>query len=327
MTAFITERSARGMFYERLQQTTALAWTSDLSAYFDSDQDSEDYPWLGQVPMMGESRGSKKFAELNDFAWTIRNVPYQTGIKLPESHVLNDKTGQVQARVSEMADSTSTHWADLLAPLIVNGAATVCYDGQYYYDSDHVSGASGTQSNLVSVDISALPVNNHGSATAPSAAEFVHCVMQGVQRLITFKDDQGRYCNEGLTEFLVMTPPTLMLQANAALRASSIDGNDTNILVEQDSFRLRFQATPRLSSWTDSFSLFALGGVRKPFVRQQKVPTNGSLGGYDSQGIRIQQLWLDSEHCVKNGECLMSVDTVRAAAYGEWLKSVKVTMT
>ena len=53
----------------------------------------------------------------------------------------------------------------------INGEATVCYDGQYFFDTDHVEGDSGTQSNDLSVDISALACSVHGTTTAPSVED------------------------------------------------------------------------------------------------------------------------------------------------------------
>ena len=70
--------------------------------------------------------------------------------------------------MAELAERGRTHYASLLSTLIVNGATTVCYDGQYFFDTDHSEGASGTQSNKIDSDISTLPASVHGSTTAPS---------------------------------------------------------------------------------------------------------------------------------------------------------------
>ncbi len=322
----ITERAVLGMFYERLMQDTAASWIDAIcTPIIDSDQDSEEYAWLGMVPQLTEKKGEKKFSQLRETDWIVDNVEYQGGIVLPKKHILYDKTGQVRVRVNEMADRARAQWYSLIAPLIVNGPAALCYDGQYFFDTDHAEGDSGTQSNAISVDISLLPTAVHGSVTSPSAAEMVHSIMKGVEQIISFKDDRGEYCNENLTEFLVLVPTTLLIEAASALKAVTIDGGDTNILLQQDSFNFRVQASPRLSAWTDSFALFAAQGNQKPIIRQQRIPNNATPG-FPVGGMILETLWLESEHCKKHDECLVSLETERAAAYGDWKKACRITM-
>lgn len=322
----ITERSVIGMFYERLQQNTASSFIDAIATTpFESDQDSENYAWLGMVPQMSVKRGDKKFSQLRASEWEVKNIEYQGGIVLPKKHIIYDKTTQVQTRVSELADRATAHWWSLIAPLIVNAETSVCYDGQYFFDTDHVEGDSGTQDNDITADISGYPVTNHGSTTAPSAGEMVFAIMAGVQQMLGFKDDRGEYVNEDMNEFIVLVAPSLLMASLSALRASSIDGGDTNIIFEQDSFRFRIQASPRISAWTSKFALFSTQGTQRPIVRQQRKPNNAAPG-YDIDGMLMEMLWLDSEHCKKHDECLVSVETERAAAYGDWKKACLVTL-
>lgn len=82
----ITERIVIGMFYERLQQNTASSFIDAIATTpFDSDQDSENYAWLGMVPQMTAKRGEKKFSQLRTTEWEVKNVEYQGGIALPKS--------------------------------------------------------------------------------------------------------------------------------------------------------------------------------------------------------------------------------------------------
>lgn len=315
----ITERAVLGMFYERLMQNVGAGYINAIcTEALRSDQDSEDYAWMGMVPQMTELRGEKKFSQLRDTEWTIKNVQYQAGITIPEKHVLYDKTGQVQIRVNELADRANAHWAKLITTLILNGGAALCYDGQYFFDTDHSEGDSGSQSNSVS--------HNVGTTTDPTATEMIDAILLGVESMLAFKDDRGEYINEDMSEFLVMVGTPLLTNGLKALSQTQVNGGDTNVLIEQDSFRFRVQASPRLASWTDKFAIFATQGNQKPFIRQQRAPNNAG-SGFDVDGMRLITLWTDSEHCKKNGECLASVESERAAAYGDWKKSCLVTLT
>lgn len=316
----ITERSVVGMFFERLQQNAQNALIESIcTPVIESDQDSEDYAWLGMVPQMTQMSGEKKYSQLHDQAWVVRNVDYQAGIAIPKKHILYDKTSQVMIRVNELADKTTSHWWSLVAPLLVAGEAAPCYDGQYFFDTDHSEGKSGSQSNDITHDVT--------TTTDPTATEMIDAILEGVESILGFKDDQGEYVNEGMTEFVVVTGKSFIRNGLKALSQSQIaNGNasESNILLEQDSFRFRVVASPRLS-WTDRFAVINTQGTQKPFIRQQRVPSNPAPG-YNMDGLLLETLWLDSEHCKKNNECLVSVETERAAAYGDWKKACLVTL-
>jgi len=314
----ITERSVLGMFYERLQQNIGTSWIESIATpIIESDQDSEDYAWLGMVPQLSEKRGEKKYSELRESDWVVKNIEFQGGIKIPKKHVLYDKTGQVRIRVNELADRALAHWVSLISPLIVNGATTLCYDGHYFFDTTHQEGDSGVQSNSTTFNVV--------TPTAPTPVEMIDAILSGVEQITGFKDDKGEYVNENMSEFLVLVGTPLMGPGLRALSQSNVNGGDTNILIEQDSFRLRVQSSPRFSSWTDKFAIFATEGQQKPVIRQQRVP-NQDGGGYDVNGMLMQMLWTDSEHYKLHDECLVSVETERNAAYGDWKKSCLVTL-
>ena len=43
----------------------------------------------------------------------------------------------------------AAHWL-MLTTLMIAGESSLCYDGQYFFDTDHSDGASGTLSNSIS---------------------------------------------------------------------------------------------------------------------------------------------------------------------------------
>ena len=98
--------------------------------------------------------------------------------------IRRDKTGQVMTRVRELAERANSHWASLLSALIIAGESTACYDGQYFFDTDHAEGDSGTQDNDIGVDISALPAAVHGVVTAPSVEEMQQSILKGIAQKI-----------------------------------------------------------------------------------------------------------------------------------------------
>jgi hypothetical protein len=81
-----------------------------------------------------------------------------------------DKTGQIRARMAEFAiNAAQTHWAELVLDARSSTAPTsLCYDGQYFFDTDHTEGENTTnQSNSITVTLSTLSINapNHGTSS------------------------------------------------------------------------------------------------------------------------------------------------------------------
>ncbi len=205
----LSSRAIIGEYFARLEQLLGMGWITAISNYFTSDQDSETYPWLGQSPVMREWIGGRNAKGFRENGITIKNKHFEATMEVMVKEMRRDKTDQVMARTRELADRTNSHWAKLLSTLIINAESSVCYDGQFFFDVDHSEGDSGVQSNDIKVTLATLPVTNHGSVTAPSVGEMREVIMQLVQQIYGFKDDQGEPLNETAREFLVMVPTPL----------------------------------------------------------------------------------------------------------------------
>lgn len=316
-TEVLSERAVIGRFYKALEQGEH-PWANDLAFYNGQANQgldiAEKYPWLGQAPVPREFVGGRQAKQLRQDAYTIRNKRWEASLKVPLMDWRQDKTGQIQVRIDDLARRYMAHRARLLSTLIVGGATGLCYDGQYFFDTDHAE--SGTnQSNKLSVDISALPCAQHGSITAPSAAELAHSIMQGIAAVYGFKDDQGEPMNEEAVDFRVMVPISLWMPATAAVGAKTLAGGEDNpvAIASMDGFRLRIHANARLT-WTDTLSVFRGDGSVKPFIFQE------------DGGVNSKILGPDSEYATLNDECLVTTDAINNAGYGYWQHACQVTM-
>jgi phage major head subunit gpT-like protein len=146
----LSSRAVMGMYFARLEQDPLMGWLDGISNLFGSDQASETYAFLGQSPTMREWIGQRQAKGFVSNALVILNKHYESTIEIQKKDARRDKTGQLTARMNEWTDRSQTHWASLISTLLLNGATTVCYDGQYFFDTDHSEGSSGSQSNSVS---------------------------------------------------------------------------------------------------------------------------------------------------------------------------------
>ena len=77
----ITERQVIGWFFQALAAADGMAWINATSNYFTSDQASEEYAWLGQVPQLREwvgGRNAKGFRENGLSPTSTLNPPWRS---------------------------------------------------------------------------------------------------------------------------------------------------------------------------------------------------------------------------------------------------------
>lgn len=307
----LSSRAIIGEFYKTLDADPGARWIDGSSMLFTSDQESETYKWLGQTPAMREWVGGRNAKGFRENGLTITNKHYEATIGVLVREMRRDKTGQVMARIRDLAARTNSHWASLLSTLILNGPSTVCYDGQYFFDTDHSEGDSGTQDNDITCDISALPASVHGAVTAPSVEEMQQTILKAVTAILGFKDDQGEPMNEMARSFLVMVPMSLYIVGQKALNLPVGTGvNEQNIPAEMS---LICVPNARLT-WTDSFAVFRTDGNVKPFIRQQETQ------------VELKAKAEGSEYEFDNDAHQYGVDCWRNVGYGYWQHGCYVTM-
>lgn len=309
----LSSRAIIGSFYDRLNVVTGNSWFDPISMMFNSDMESETYKWLGNAPAMRQWVGGRQAKGFRENGLTITNLHYEATMDVLVREARRDKTGQVMVRINEMADRAQSHWASLMSTLIINGETTACYDGQYFFDTDHSEGSSGSLSNDITVDISAMPAVVHGTTTAPSVEEIQTTIIQAAQAMYGFKDDQGEPMNEGARNFLLMVPVPLWATTQAAMRQSLSQSGMTNPVMVLDGINFAIAPNPRLT-WTDKLAVFRTDGSVKPFIRQEEAP------------LMIKSKAEGSEYEFDNDAWQFGIDTWRNVGYGYWQHACLATM-
>jgi phage major head subunit gpT-like protein len=121
----------------------------------------EEYGWLGSFPNMREWIGDRVINGMSTYGYTIRNKDFELTVGVKRSVIEDDQYGIYTPMMTEMGRAAAAHPDQLVFNLLKNGASTLCYDGQYYFDTDHPvvdeNGVTQSQSNWD---------NNGGSGTA-----------------------------------------------------------------------------------------------------------------------------------------------------------------
>ncbi len=303
----LSTRGVKAMVLLALE-TGAAAWVTALAMKTNSDQASENYAWLGAPPTMHEFIGKRQLDELIENSFVISNVDHEANLRIKSKDMRRDKTGQIQVRISQFADRVNDYPAKLLTALIMNGESKLCYDGQYFFDTDHSEGKSGVQSNDITYDVVA--------PAAPTSEELAKAIMKAIQAMYGFKDDQGEPMNQSAKQFTVMVPVAFMTEAFMAVTALLGDnGKSAMIPALKGKFTIDIEVNPRLT-WTDRFAVFRTDGNVKPFILQE-----------EAGGIDVVAIGDGSEYEQLNKEQIFGVDWSGNVGYGYWQGAVLVTLT
>lgn len=235
--------------FQRAYRRSDLNWQK-IATVVNSTKSEETYAWLGQAPTMREFGAERIPKGLSEYSYTIKNKKYENSIRVDREALEDDQYGQLRIRVEELADQASRLPEKLVFQLLSDGFATVGYDGQYFFDTDHSEGASGTQSNK---GTTALGSTSYGTARAAIAG---------------FKDDSGETL--GLVGDTLVVPPGLEQTARTMLNAEFVsDGTTTVSNIWRNSSNLIM--SPYLKDANDWF-LLVTNSVLKPIILQDRTP-------------------------------------------------------
>ncbi|WP_319543162.1 Mu-like prophage major head subunit gpT family protein [uncultured Pseudodesulfovibrio sp.] len=100
-----------------------------------------DYKWLGSFPGMRKWMGERVISNLSAFKYTIVNEKFEATIGVDRDDIEDDQIGVYKPMIQGLAHSAATHPDELVYALMKLGFSEKCYDGQYFFDTDHPVGS------------------------------------------------------------------------------------------------------------------------------------------------------------------------------------------
>ena len=118
----------------------------------------EQYGWLGQFPGMREWIGPRIIKNLVAHGYTIVNRRFENTISVPRTSIEDDRVGVFTPMFSEMGKAAAEHPDQLVLDLLKNGFTSLCYDRQFFFDTDHpVKNAAGLEASVSNMQAGAEP--------------------------------------------------------------------------------------------------------------------------------------------------------------------------
>ncbi len=99
-----------------------------------------DYSWLCRFPKMREWICDKVVKALAAFNYTIRNKDWEATVEVERNDIEDDQIMGYALQAKGAGQSAAELPADIVFALLSKGFTNLCYDGQPFFDTDHLSG-------------------------------------------------------------------------------------------------------------------------------------------------------------------------------------------
>ncbi len=103
----------------------------------------EDYSWLGEFSRLREWVGDRQINRMKVYDYALKNKKFEATEGIPSERIEDDSYGILSPKFQDMGYAASTHPDELIFALLAAGFTTTCYDGQYFFDTDHPVGEDG----------------------------------------------------------------------------------------------------------------------------------------------------------------------------------------
>ncbi|GAB7078760.1 Mu-like prophage major head subunit gpT family protein [Megalodesulfovibrio paquesii] len=97
----------------------------------------EVYPWLGNLTSFRKWVGDRVVQNFKEHKMTIVNEPFENTIGVKRTEIEDDQYGVYNPLFQQLGYDAKTHPDELVWGLLKQGFETPCYDGQYFFDTDH----------------------------------------------------------------------------------------------------------------------------------------------------------------------------------------------
>ncbi|AYB49602.1 head protein [Candidatus Williamhamiltonella defendens] len=108
-----------------------------IATVIQSSTASNTYGWLGQWPGFREWVGDRVIKNMASHGYQILNKTFESTVGVKRTHIEDDNLGIYAPMMEEMGRATAVFPDELVFPLLKSGFHSECYDGQYFFDTDH----------------------------------------------------------------------------------------------------------------------------------------------------------------------------------------------
>ena len=109
-----------------------------IAMQINSTTKTETYGWLKELPGMREWVGQRVINNLESQGASLTNKNYEHTVGVDRNDILDDQLGIYTNALQMQGETVGLHPNELVWGLLPTGFATNGFDGQYFFDTDHV---------------------------------------------------------------------------------------------------------------------------------------------------------------------------------------------
>ncbi len=118
---------------------------SGIATMVPSTTAEQKYAWLGKITRFREWIGERQYQNLVQHDYAIKNKTFENTVEVSRDEIEDDQFGVFTPVIQQLGQDAATHPDELVFGLLNSGFNTPCYDGQYFFDTDHPVGQPGKQ--------------------------------------------------------------------------------------------------------------------------------------------------------------------------------------
>ncbi|MDZ4309964.1 MAG: Mu-like prophage major head subunit gpT family protein [Cypionkella sp.] len=124
-TVFNEAREGTPSYFEKVAMTVS------------SGASDETYGWIANIPGMREWIGQRQIKNLTASKYTIANKLFESTVSVKRTSMEDDRLGVYKPAFAELGSMSQRHPDTMIFSLMKSGFAANCYDGQFFFDTDH----------------------------------------------------------------------------------------------------------------------------------------------------------------------------------------------
>lgn len=147
------EKGIRNEFEKARQSYQPMTSWRKITTVVDSKASQEKMVLFGEPGGLRKFNDERQASKFSEYSYVIKNEKYEDTLSIDRDLIEDDQTGMILQKARQFG----TRYERDLDRTVLNhlglGRSILCYDGQYFFDTDHSEKLSGTQSNKLGVSL------------------------------------------------------------------------------------------------------------------------------------------------------------------------------
>lgn len=294
--------AVQALFLEGAKDAQSDAYGPKIATLRKSKRRSETYGLRGAPPALEEHKGSTTFTSMSDDDQTLSNLLYTCGVAISRQDWDDDQVGGFRDAIVEMGAEGVLHPNAKLMQLLIDGDATVIWDGDNFFDTTHPYGNSGgVNSNIIS-----------GGGVGVST--FATDLNKVITRFSQFRGDSARPHNPRVRKITLCCPVSMRESVLTAIRATEISSTSNAALspAQGIKFETIFDADLEADDADDWYALETSHTVKGLILQEREkfsieMEAKNSGVAFSDEVLRWKARWRG------------------AFGYGDYKRAIKVT--